>query len=282
MKPSQLDIAKYKGQVLDQIMAWKREETPKRMAEMPLAQVRAFAQISPPALDFAAALTAAPGVALIAEIKRASPSKGLIARDWDPPLIASTYAQAGAAALSCLTDKRFFQGELEYLTAAKEQLRAEGRLIPILRKDFIYHEYQVYEARMAGADAVLLIMAVLSDNDAARLYALTRSLGMAALVEVHDEAELSRALRFDPRILGVNNRDLRTFQVDVENTARLAAQIPAGKIVVAESGIQSAADVARMVELGYDAILVGETFCKLRQPERAAKVREFVAAGKRK
>ncbi len=226
MKPSQLDIAKYKGQVLDQIMAWKREETPKRMAEMPLAQVRAFAQISPPALDFAAALTAAPGVALIAEIKRASPSKGLIARDWDPPLIASTYAQAGAAALSCLTDKRFFQGELEYLTAAKEQLRAEGRLIPILRKDFIYHEYQVYEARMAGADAVLLIMAVLSDNDAARLYALTRSLGMAALVEVHDKVELSRALRFDPRILGVNNRDLRTFQVDIENTAAWPRKFP--------------------------------------------------------
>ncbi len=282
MKPSQLDIAKYKGQVLDQIMAWKREETPKRMAEMSLAQVRAFAQISPPALDFAAALTAAPGVALIAEIKRASPSKGLIARDWDPSLIASTFAQAGAAAISCLTDKRFFQGELEYLTTAKERLRAEGRLIPVLRKDFIYHEYQVYEARMAGADAVLLIMAVLSDNDAARLYALTRSLGMAALVEVHDEAELGRALRFDARILGVNNRDLRTFQVDVENTARLAAQIPKGKIVVAESGIQTAADVARMAELGYDAILVGETFCKLRQPERAAKVREFVAAGTRK
>ena len=280
MKPSQLDIAKHKGHVLDLIMASKRQEVPKQMAELPLQQVRAFAQISPPPLDFAAALIATPETSLIAEIKRASPSKGLIARDWDPPLIASTYAHAGAAAISCLTDSRFFQGELEYLTAAKERLRDEGLTVPVLRKDFIYHEYQIYEARMAGADAVLLIMAVLSDNEAARLYALTRNLGMEALVEVHDEDELERALRAGARIIGVNNRNLRTFQVDAENTARLRAQIPEGKIVVAESGIQTAGDVARMAEMGCDAILVGETFCKLRQSERAAKVKEFVAAGK--
>lgn len=282
VKPSQLDIAKHKGQVLDLIMSHKRQEVPKQMAVMPLEQVRAFAQLTPPALDFAAALTAAPGASLIAEIKRASPSKGLIARDWDPPLIASAYAQAGVAAISCLTDSRFFQGELAYLTTAKERLRDEGRAVPILRKDFIYHEYQVYEARMAGADALLLIMAVLGDNDVKRLLSLTRSLGMEALVEVHDAPELQRALAADARVIGVNNRNLRTFQVDLETTARLRQQIPGDKVVVAESGIQTAADVARLAEMGCDAILVGETFCKLRQHERAAKVREFVAAGKPK
>jgi len=282
VKPSQLDIAKHKGQVLDLIMSHKRQEVPKHMASMPLEQVRAFAQLAPPALDFAASLTAVPGASLIAEIKRASPSKGLIARDWDPPLIASTYAQAGAVAISCLTDSRFFQGELAYLTAAKERLRDEGRAVPILRKDFIYHEYQVYEARMAGADALLLIMAVLGDNDVKRLLSLTRSLGMEALVEVHDVAELERALAADARVIGVNNRNLRTFQVDLETTAHLRQQIPGDKVVVAESGIQTAADVERLAEMGCDAILVGETFCKLRQHERAAKVREFVTAGRRK
>lgn len=280
MKPSQLDIAKHKGQVLDLIMSWKRQEVPKQMASMPLEQVRAFAQLAPPAWDFAGALVADPGASLIAEIKRASPSKGLIARDWDPALIASTYAQAGAAAISCLTDSRFFQGELEYLTSAKERLRSEGRIVPVLRKDFIYHEYQVYQARMAGADAILLIVAALSDHDLSRLYTLARHLGMEALVEVHNEAELARALAADVHVIGVNNRDLRTFQVDMDITARLRRQIPQGKIVVSESGIHSVEDVANLAQIGCDAILVGETFCKLRQPERAAKVREFVAAGR--
>ena len=282
MNPSKLDIAKHKGQVLDLIMSWKRQEIPKQMALIPLEQVRAFAQLAPPAWDFAGALLAEPGASLIAEIKRASPSKGLIARDWDPPLIASTYAHAGAAAISCLTDSRFFQGDLEYLTSAKERLRSEGRSVPFLRKDFIYHEYQVYQARMAGADAVLLIVAALSDHDLKRLFALTRSLGMEALVEVHDEAELGRALAVDAHIIGVNNRDLRTFQVSLDTTARLRDRIPAGKILVSESGIQSAEDVAHLAKIGCDAILVGEAFCRLRQPDRAAKVKEFVAAGRQK
>jgi len=279
MKHSKLDMAKHKGKVLEQIMAWKREEVPKQMAEAPLSQVKAFAQLTPPARDFAAALTAQPGASLIAEVKRASPSKGLIAQDWDPELIGETYAQNGAAAISCLTDSRFFQGELAYLTGIKERLREIDRQIPVLRKDFIFHEYQVYEARTAGADALLLIVAVLSDNELHSLYRLTRHLGMQALVEVHDEAELERALALDAPVIGVNNRDLRTFEVDIENTARLRAQIPAGTVVVGESGIRTLEDVQRMAEMGCDAILVGETFCKLRQPERAEKVREFVQAG---
>ncbi|RIK36880.1 MAG: indole-3-glycerol phosphate synthase TrpC [Chloroflexi bacterium] len=281
MKPSQLDITKHKGEVLDKIMAWKREEVPKQMEQAPLAQVKAFAQLAPPPLDFAGALTAQKGASLIAEVKRASPSKGLIAQDWDPALIGETYARNGAAAISCLTDKRFFQGELEYLTAIRERLRKIKREVPVLRKDFIYHEYQVHEARMAGADALLLIVAVLSDNELRELYQLTYSLGMQALVEVHDEAEVERALAVDARIIGVNNRDLRTFQVDMETTARMRALLPPGKVVVGESGIRTAEDVRRMAEMGCDAILVGETFCKLRQKERAAKVKEFVEAGRR-
>ena len=279
MKHSKLDIAKHKGRVLDEIMAAKRQEVPRQMELVPLAQVKAFAQLAAPALDFAAALTAQPGASLIAEVKRASPSKGLIARDWEPEEIAKTYALNGAAAISCLTDIRFFQGRLEYLTSIKELLRDIDEPVPVLRKDFIYHEYQVYEARMAGADALLLIVAVLSDRELRELLALTRKLGMQALVEVHDEAELARALAVDARVIGVNNRNLRTFEVDIENTARLRAQIPADKVVVGESGIRTADDVRRLAEMGCDAILVGETFCRLPQNQRGAKVRDFVEAG---
>lgn len=280
MKHSKLDIAKHKGQVLDFIMDWKRQEVPKRMQEMSLAQVKAFARLAPPALDFAGALRAQPGASLIAEVKRASPSKGLIAQDWDPIKIAETYVRNGAAAISCLTDSRFFQGQLEYLTAIKEHLRAIKREVPVLRKDFLYHEYQVYEARMAGADAVLLIVAVLSDNELRELYQLAYELGMQALVEVHDEEELARALAVDAQIIGVNNRNLKTFEVDIANTGRLRAQIPPDRIVVGESGIRDTDDVAQLAQMGCDAILVGETFCKLRHAQRAAKVAEFVKAGR--
>lgn len=280
MKPSQLDIAKHKGEVLDQIMDWKREEVPAQMAEASLTQVKAFARLAPAPIDFAAALTAHRGASLIAEVKRASPSKGLIARDWDPELIGETYARSGAAAISCLTDAKFFQGKLEYLTSIKERLREIGKPVPVLRKDFIYHEYQVYEARMAGADALLLIVGVLSDTELRKLYNLTYQIGLQALVEVHDEAELERALAIDAHIIGVNNRDLRTFAVDIETTGRLRAQIPAGKVLVGESGIRNEEDVQRMAAMGCDAILVGETFCKLPQKERGAKVREFVEAGR--
>lgn len=281
MKHSKLEIAKHKGEVLDQIMAAKREEVPAQMAEVSLAEVKAFARLAPDPIDFAGALTAHAGASLIAEVKRASPSKGLIAQDWDPELIGETYARSGAAAISCLTDVRFFQGKLEYLTAIKERLRAIGKPVPVLRKDFIYHEYQVYEARMAGADALLLIVGVLSDNELRKLYDLTYQLGIQALVEVHDEQELERALAIDVHIIGVNNRDLRTFTVDIETTGRLRALIPPGKLLVGESGIRHEEDVQRMAAMGCDAILVGETFCKLRQPERAARVRAFVEAGAR-
>ncbi len=279
MKPSKLAISKHKGEVLDSIMDWKREEVPKQMLLAGLAEVKAFARLTPDPLDFGGALVARPGASLIAEVKRASPSKGLIAKDWNPEQIGETYARHGAAAISCLTDSRFFQGELAYLTSIKERLREINKLVPVLRKDFIYHEYQVYEARMAGADALLLIVAVLSDSELRSLYDLTYKLGMQVLVEVHTAEEVERALAIDAHIIGVNNRDLRTFQVDIENTARLRAMLPPGKIVVGESGIRDIADVQKMAAMGCDAILVGETFCKLGQYERPAKVREFVEAG---
>lgn len=279
-KPSQLDIAKHKGEVLDQIMAWKRLEVPKQMELVSLSQVKAFAALAPKPLDFAAALTAQRGASLIAEVKRASPSKGLIAKEWDPELIGETYARNGAAAISCLTDAKYFQGQLEYLTNIKERLRQIKKEIPVLRKEFIYHDYQVHEARMAGADAILLIVACLSDNELKRLYQLSQSLGMNVLVEVHDEAEVERALKVNAQIIGVNNRNLKTFEVDIQTTARLRNLLPAGKIVVGESGIRTLEDVKAMAAMGCDAILVGETFCKLPQKERGTKVKEFVEAGR--
>ncbi len=279
MKPSKLDIAKHKGHVLDQIMATKRDEVPRQMAIAPLSQVKAFAALAPPALDFASALASASGVALIAEVKRASPSRGLIAMDWDPELIAETYARNGAAAISCLTDKTYFQGNLEHLTSIKERLRTIGKNLPVLRKDFVYHEYQVYEARMAGADAILLIVAVLGDKELRQLHALATSLGMAVLVEVHDEDEVKRALAMAPRILGVNNRNLRNFEVDIETTGRLRSLIPPEVILVSESGITGVDEVARLQAMGCNAMLVGETFCRLPQSQRANKVRQFVRAG---
>ena len=275
-----MEISKHKGQVLDRIMAWKRQEVARQMEDVPLAELKALVSLTEPPLDFAAALTAECGASLIAEVKRASPSKGLIAKDWSPTAIAETYAAGGAAAISCLTDARFFQGKLAYLAEIVEHLRARNLYTPLLRKEFIYHPYQVYEARAAGADALLLIVGVLGDTDLRELIDLTNMLGMAALVEVHDEEEVARALAAEARVIGVNNRNLKTFDVDIETTARLRELIPADVILVGESGIRNAVDVNRMAEMGCDAILVGESFCKLPQAKRDALVREFVLAGR--
>ncbi len=268
-----------KGQLLDEIMAWKRQEVPRQMQEMPESDLQALLTFTPPAEDFAAAL-AQPGVSLIAEVKRASPSKGLIAREFDPVDLALTYAEGGAAAISCLTDARFFQGQLEHLTAIKEAFRQRNIHLPVLRKDFIYHPYQVLQARVAGADAILLIMAVLSNSEYRELLAYARELGMEALVEVHDEHEVARALQAQPRIIGVNNRDLRTFQVDLQTTARLRPLIPDDILLVAESGIRHGNDVRTLKDMGVDAILVGETLVRQAPGARLRKVRELVRAGR--
>ncbi len=276
---TQLEISKHKGQVLDRIMSWKRQEVARQMEDVPLAEVKALASLPDPPLSFSAALTAESGASLIAEVKRASPSKGLIAQDWSPIAIAETYAVSGAAAISCLTDARFFQGQLAYLAEIVEHLRARNLSTPLLRKEFIFHPYQVYEARAAGADALLLIVGVLGDTDLRELIDLTNRLGMDALVEVHDGEEVARALAAEAQVIGVNNRNLKTFEVDIETTGRLRELIPDDIVLIGESGIRNAADVRRMAEMGCDAILVGESFCKLPQSERGPSVREFVLAG---
>lgn len=265
------NLAKRRGAILDEIMAYHRENLPKVMAAVPFEDIRAFAGVAPQPRDFAAALRQ-PGVSLIAECKKASPSKGLLAPDYDPVRLAKTYEQAGARAISVLTDTRHFQGTLEHLRDVREAVK-----LPVLRKDFIFHPYQVYEARVAGADAILLIAAVLGDGDLRDLLALARKLGMTALIEVHTAEEVARVLPLGPAIIGVNNRNLQTFEVDFANTARLRALIPPEIVVVGESGLKTADDVRAMRDAGVDAVLVGETLIKSR--DTAATARSFVAAG---
>jgi indole-3-glycerol phosphate synthase len=264
-------------------MAYHRERLPSVQREAPIEYLRALAEIAPPALDMAAALRA-PGVSLIAECKKASPSKGLLRADYDPQSLARSYARAGAAAVSVLTDGPHFQGSLADLTDVK-QVFSTGRAdthdippIPVLRKDFIFHPYQVYEARAAGADALLLIVRVLSDVELRELLDLTHRLGMQALVEVHSAQEMTRALAAHPQLVGVNNRDLSTFEVNFDTTDVLRDLVPAGTILVAESGIRDAGDVRRMAALGVDAILVGETLVRSEDSYEAA--RSLVEAGR--
>lgn len=277
------NVAKRRGTILDEIMAYHRQQLPKIKHEVPLEDLRAFAGVTSPALDFYSALKM-PGVTLIAECKKASPSKGLIVPDYDPVKIAQIYAKAGAGAISVLTDARHFQGSLADLRNVKEataQIAAHGREsvgIPILRKDFIFDPYQVYESRVAGADGLLLIAAVLADKEISVLLNLTRELGMEALVEVHTEQELARVLPLGPRIVGVNNRNLQTFEVDFANTARLRSKIPVDVVVVGESGLKTAEDVMQMRSIGVDAILVGESL--LKSEDIYGKARSFVIKGR--
>lgn len=262
---------------LSTILAHKAEEVARQQAKTPRPQIERRAAAAPPARDFAAALRAPGRAALIAEVKKASPSKGVLLENFDPLAIALIYAQSGAAAISVLTDVRFFQGSLKYLEGIRETL-GERHPLPLLRKDFIIDPYQVFEARAYGADALLLIVAALDDARLAELLALTREVGMQALVEVHDEAELDRALAAGADIVGVNNRDLHSFVTRLDTTARVAARLPAAgrPILVSESGISSPADVAQVRAWGADAILVGEAL--MTAPDIAARVRELAGA----
>ena len=256
--------------ILDEIFAYKHQEVAERQAARPLAEVRRDAEAAAPVLDFVGALrNQTNGPALIAEVKCASPSRGLLAKNFDPLRLASTYQANGAAAISVLTDERYFKGHLDYL----RQIAKSSPRLPLLRKDFLCDPYQVYEARAAGADAVLLIAAYLDLPALCDLHALARELGMAPLVEVHSREELDMALRADPVLLGVNNRDLRDFTVRLETTLTLRPFVPPGVCLVAESGIHTAADIARLGEAGVDAILVGEAL--VTAPDVAAKVREL-------
>ena len=255
--------------ILDDILARKRSEVADRRVRLPPAALRERAHWSAARRGFRAALAARSAPAVIAELKRASPSRGPIRRDYDPVAIARGYAAAGAAALSVLTDEPFFGGTLADLAAARDACP-----LPCLRKDFLVDPYQVEEARAWGADAVLLIVAATGDGLARELLAAAREHAIDVLVEVHDGQELERAARLGATLVGVNNRDLATFHVALETTERLAPHVPAGALLVAESGIRSPGDVRRMVRAGAHAVLIGEAF--MERPDPGAALAEWM------
>jgi indole-3-glycerol phosphate synthase len=260
------------GDILKTIAAYKRDEIAAATAERPLEAVEAAARAAPPVRPFAAALEArirAGGFAVIAEIKQASPSKGLIREDFDPAALAEAYAAGGAACLSVLTDGPSFRGAPEHLVAARA---ASG--LPVLRKDFMLDRYQVAQSRALGADCILIIMAAVDDVTAGTLSAYARAWGMDAIAEVHDKAELDRALRLDCRLVGINNRDLRTFNTTLETTEKLAPRVPHDRMTIAESGIAAHADLRRLAKAGVHAFLVGESL--MRQADVAAATRALL------
>jgi indole-3-glycerol phosphate synthase len=260
--------------ILDKILKVKRAEVAASRKRVPQAEVERRAREASPPRDFIAAIQrkiSARMPAVIAEIKRASPSKGLLRPQFDPAQIAKSYEAGGAACMSVLTDKEFFQGAPEHLIAARAACE-----LPVLRKDFVVEPYQVYESRAMGADCILLIIACLSTAEMTELEALARKLGMAILVEVHDSAELEKAGGLGTPLVGINNRNLRTFETRLDTTLDLLPQVPSGRIVVTESGIASKADVTRLRTGGVQAFLVGETF--MRAPDPGAALRDLFQA----
>lgn len=255
------------GTILDTIVARKREEIAQRRAHLPTSTLESRIAMADPVRGFEQALrrhVRAGTSAVIAEIKKASPSKGVIRPHFDPVAIARAYEDAGAACLSVLTDVDFFQGHDDYLCSARAAVS-----LPALRKDFIVDEYQVVETRVLGADCLLLIAAALTADRLGELHALARSVGLDVLIEVHDEAELDTALALEPTLVGINNRDLRTFETRLDTTYRLLSRIPAGVLVVTESGINRREDVAAMRSAGVYAFLVGEAFMRADDPGAA-------------
>jgi indole-3-glycerol phosphate synthase len=253
--------------ILNKIVAVKREEIAAALKRKSLAAMRADAESRVLTRDFLGAMRskiAAGQAAVIAEIKKASPSKGVLRADFIPADIAQSYAEHGAACLSVLTDRQFFQGQPDYL----KQARASCQL-PVLRKDFMVDPYQIYESRAMGADCILLIAACLDDAQMADLEAIARSLDMAVLVEVHDAPELARALKLKTPLVGINNRNLRTFEVSLQTTLDLRREVPTDRVLVTESGILGRADVLRMREAGVHAFLVGEAFMRASDPGEA-------------
>jgi len=259
--------------LLRTIVAATQRITETRRAQEPLAALeRRAAAATPRGSHFEAALGMADRVNVIAECKRRSPSKGVLAADYDPVRIAAQYELGGAAAISVLTEPTFFDGTLDHLAAVRARVR-----LPLLRKDFLVNDYQLFEARAAGADAVLLIVAALAQKDLVALQKRAWELGLATLVEVHDEAELTRAIDTGARIVGVNNRNLRTLKVDVEASDRLAARLPRGVIGVSESGLKSRGELERLASAGYRAFLIGERFMTDADP--AGALRQLMASG---
>jgi indole-3-glycerol phosphate synthase len=263
--------------ILDKIMAHKRVELEDRKQKEPLSELETRAKGRARPLSLSSMLRRQ-GVKLIAEIKKASPSKGMFRPELNPVEVAGVYAANGASAISVLTDQEFFRGSLGDLAAVKTMITGRPKPIPILRKDFIFDPYQVVETYAVGADALLLIVAVVPDPLLAELYSQARDLGMEALLEVHDEQELERALRLKPTIVGVNNRNLLDFTVDLNTFGKLRPLIPEHIVSVSESGVHTGSDVHRLAEMGADAVLVGEALVTAR--DISAQVRDLVRAGR--
>jgi indole-3-glycerol phosphate synthase len=259
------------GTILDRIVADKRNELAAALARTPLAEMRVLAEESPVPRGFASALRGT-SVGMIAEVKKASPSRGVLRADFDPVWLASRYTEGGARAISVLTDEKHFQGSLAYLKAIREVL-PDGP--PLLRKDFTIDEYQLHEARANGADAALLIVAILGDASLRDLLAACAAIGLDALVEVHDEAEMARAAGAGATLIGINNRDLRTFDIDLATTERLTPLVPPDATLVAESGIFTTDDMRRVERAGVHAVLIGEGV--VTAPDPAEKVRELLS-----
>ena len=257
--------------ILDEIVADVSIELEKKEKHLPVTEVAKMAFAQSPALDFTAALRG-DSVRLIAEVKKASPSRGIICNNFNPLDIAKIYADNGAAAISVLTEPKHFQGRLDYLRDIKKAL-ADNH-IPLLRKDFIFDPYQVFESRAYGADCILLIVAILTQQKLSELLLLSHQLGMMCLVEVHNEAELEIAVNSEAKIIGINNRDLTNFKVDLNTTSRLRTMIPPDRIVVSESGIKSRADMQKLKEWNVNAALIGEAL--MTAPDIAVKMKELL------
>ncbi len=257
--------------VLDEIISHKRSELAERRAHRSVKDLQAVCRQRPPAADFAGALWPRPPrrLSLIAEVKRASPSQGILRADLDPVSQSRAYAKAGAAAISVLTDEKYFRGSLDDLVAVRSEVA-----VPVLRKEFIVEEYQLWESRASGADAVLLIAAALDREALQDLLHAAKGIGLGSLVEVHTAEELERALELGAPVVGVNNRDLQTLRTSLDPSLRLLPLIPPGPLAVSESGIFTGADVERLVAAGAHAVLVGEAL--IRAPDVAAKVRELL------
>lgn len=255
--------------ILDDIVAYKREELAAQKSSVSLAQLQAMPLFTQGPPSFMRGVRDKNGRSIIAEVKKASPSKGVIRADFEPLALAKTYAANGAAAISVLTEKKFFQGSLEYLRLIRAHVE-----LPLLRKDFLFDPYQVYEARAFGASAILLIVAILTDNQIVELQSLAQSLGMDCLIEVHDEPELERALQCGVSLLGINNRDLRTFHTTIETSERLMQRIPPTVTVVSESGLSKVEQLVRLEAQGVRAFLIGETF--MAAPDPGKPLREMI------